>query len=110
MKIRNSIKKEIIAAAVGMLSPFVEDLTPTKLVAALEAFDGNKETINPRPEKPYTIQDVQELLGISRPTVYRLFKKNQFSRLKIGRATRIPAHEVRALLKGSKENWLQTFL
>ena len=32
----------------------------------------------------YTVKEVQEMLGISRPTVYELLKKNEFRWIQIG--------------------------
>ncbi len=31
----------------------------------------------------YTVKEVQEMLGVSRPTVYKLIEKNEFSTLKL---------------------------
>ena len=37
----------------------------------------------------YTVKEVQEMLGISRPTVYELLKKNEFRWIQIGNKQRI---------------------
>ena len=37
----------------------------------------------------YTVKEVQEMLGISRPTVYELLKKNEFRWIQIGNKYRI---------------------
>ena len=37
----------------------------------------------------YTVKDLQEILEISRPTVYELLKKREFSWVLIGRKYRI---------------------
>lgn len=37
----------------------------------------------------YTVKEVQDILGISRPTVYELLKKNEFRWLQVGRKYRI---------------------
>ena len=37
----------------------------------------------------YTVKDLQDILGISRPTVYELLKKNEFRWIQIGTKYRI---------------------
>ena len=46
----------------------------------------------------YTVKEVQEMLGISRPTVYELLKKNEFRWIQIGHKYRIS--------KKSFDEWL----
>ena len=46
----------------------------------------------------YTVKEVQEMLGISRPTVYELLKKNEFRWIQIGNKYRIS--------KKSSDEWL----
>lgn len=47
-------------------------------------------TTNPLKEKRcYTVKELQEILGISRPTVYDLLKQELFSWVKIGTTYRI---------------------
>ena len=38
----------------------------------------------------YTVKELQVILGISRPTVYELLKRNEFKWLQIGTKYRIP--------------------
>ncbi len=105
MKVKNQISVAIISASVALLSPFVPNLTPTRLIAALEEYDidGNKKSSdNERPKQPYTIAEVCQLLRISKPTVYRLREQGKISFLKIGRSTRILAEDVERLLNRGK--------
>lgn len=46
----------------------------------------------------YTVKDLQNILGISRPTVYELLKKNEFRWIQIGTKYRIS--------KKSFDEWL----
>lgn len=46
----------------------------------------------------YTVKEVQEMLGISRPTVYDLLQQNQFRWFRIGNKYRIS--------KNSFDEWL----
>ena len=47
----------------------------------------------------YTPEEIQNILGISRPTVYKLLKERQFHVLKIGHCLRVS--------KTDFDNWLQ---
>ena len=46
----------------------------------------------------YTVKEIQEILGISRPTVYELLKKNEFRWILVGGKYRIS--------KKSFDEWL----
>lgn len=46
----------------------------------------------------YTVKELQEILGISRPTVYELLKRNEFRWIQIGTKYRIS--------KKSFDEWL----
>ncbi len=46
----------------------------------------------------YTVKEIQGILGISRPTVYELLKKNEFRWVQIGTKYRIS--------KASFDEWL----
>lgn len=50
----------------------------------------------------YSIEDIELVLGISRPTVMKLLKKNEFRWFKIGAVYRIS--------KSSFDEWLQNNL
>ena len=41
-------------------------------------------TVNEAEKRCYTVKEIQEILGISRPTVYELLKKNEFRWIQIG--------------------------
>ena len=69
MKIKNGISPAILVAATSMLQQYIPDLTPTNLVAALKAFETADETAKRMTrqsvEKPYTCNEVCELLGVT---------------------------------------------
>ena len=46
-------------------------------------------TVNKAEKRCYTVKEIQEILGISRPTVYELLKKNEFRWIQIGTKYRI---------------------
>ena len=55
-------------------------------------------TVNKAEKRCYTVKEIQEILGISRPTVYELLKKNEFRWVQIGTKYRIS--------KKSFDGWL----
>lgn len=55
-------------------------------------------TVNEAEKRCYTVKEIQDILGISRPTVYELLKKNEFCWIQIGTKYRIS--------KKSFDGWL----
>ncbi|MGP1434704.1 MAG: helix-turn-helix domain-containing protein [Catonella sp.] len=53
---------------------------------------------NVKEKRCYTVKELQEILGVSRSTVYDLLKKNEFRWLQIGTSYRIS--------KKSFDEWL----
>ena len=103
MKIKNGISPAILVAATSMLQQYIPDLTPTNLVAALKAFETADETAKRMTrqsvEKPYTCNEVCELLGVTRSTVGRYLKEGRLRGVRLSpRVTRIDPESVRAAL------------
>ena len=83
MKITQKIPPAVIQAATAMLSPIVPE--PER-----------KEYV-----KPYTRQEVCDLLGVSLPTVHRMVNRGVLRRIKVGiRTVRIDPKSVQELLDG----------
>ena len=55
-------------------------------------------TVNEAEKRCYTVKEIQDILGISRPTVYELLKKNEFRWIQIGTKYKIS--------KKSFDGWL----
>ena len=55
-------------------------------------------TVNEAEKRCYTVKEIKDILGISRPTVYELLKKNEFRWIQIGTKYRIS--------KKSFDGWL----
>ncbi len=58
-------------------------------------------TIQPKPSSEnrcYTVQDLQDILGVGRKSVYSLLKRNEFRWIRVGAVYRIP--------KKSFDEWL----
>lgn len=71
-----------------------ETMTETETEAETES----AETSVAEGKRCYTVKEVQDMLGISRPTVYELLRKNEFRWLQIGNKYRIS--------KRSFDTWL----
>ena len=52
----------------------------------------------------YTVKDLQEILGVSRPSVYDLLKKNEFRRILAGGKYRISKKSFDAWLDENEES------
>ena len=65
--------------------------------------DINNLTIQPKPSSGnccYTVQDLQDILGVGRKSVYSLLKRNEFRWIRVGAVYRIP--------KNSFDEWLES--
>ncbi len=106
MKVKSQINSAIIQAAVSMLQPFVTELTPTKLIDALQSYsdDGNSNAETTAKEaipKLYTIAEVMKILKVSKPTIYRMFKDGRLNKIKVSEnTTRISSTDLENLLQG----------
>ena len=63
----------------------------------------NDLTIQPKPSsgnRCYTVQNLQDILGVSRGSVYRLLKRNEFRWIRISTGYRIP--------RKSFDEWLES--
>ena len=65
--------------------------------------DFNDTTIQPKPSsgnRCYTVQDLQDILGVGRKSVYGLLQRNEFRWIRVGAVYRIP--------KKSFDEWLES--
>jgi excisionase family DNA binding protein len=53
-------------------------------------------------QKPYRVEEVASLLGLSSITVYRRIKDHTIRSVRIGRSIRIPSSEVKRLTESSE--------
>ena len=101
MQVSNQISPQIIAGAVGLLQPFVPDLSTQSLIAALKNTSGTSGEKKPAVGEFLTINQAAKVLQISRPTLYRLIKAGKLPLIKASqRLSRIPADAVNAYLTG----------
>lgn len=65
--------------------------------------DFNDTTIQPKSSsgnRCYTVQDLQDILGVGRKSVYSLLKRNEFRWIRVGAIYRIP--------KRNFDEWLES--
>ena len=65
--------------------------------------DFNDTTIQPKSSsgnRCYTVQDLQDILGVGRKSVYGLLQRNEFRWIRVGAVYRIP--------KKSFDEWLES--
>ena len=102
MKIKNKINQQIIQAATAMLQPFVPELTPTKLIDALQSFSEDNDPLAKKEDKIpklYTVAEVMKILGVSKPTIYRMFDNGRLKKIKVNEnTTRISSTDLEKLL------------
>ena len=102
MQIRQRVTPAVLAAATGLLQPFVPELSPQSLVAALRGHEPGDRHM--QTEKQLTRRQAAALLGVSIPTVDRYMRDGILRRVKIGkRLVRIDPASVRALLDSDVE-------
>ena len=102
MQIKQRITPAILAAATGMLQPFIPELTPQGLLAALKSHDAGQPAAA-IPEKPLSRKEAAALLAVSLNTVNRYMNTGLLRRIKIGpRVVRIDPASVRELLNSGK--------
>lgn len=55
-------------------------------------------------DKMYTLKEAQEILGVSKPTLYNWQKSGKITFVKLGdHLTRIPESELKRLIKGEEK-------
>jgi len=102
MKIANRITPEVIQAATAILTPYIPEISPSGLIAALRQYKAEEKKI--LEERPYTRKEVADLLGLSVQTVYRMMNAGTLRRIHVGkRAVRIDARSVKAILSGDSK-------
>lgn len=94
------IPAEVLTAYTVGLSAYIDGLTPTGLVAALQAFDpGEAERIerNAAPPRMLPLEEAAQSLALSTCTVRRMVKSGKLAGQKVGGQWRVPLSAVKAL-------------
>ena len=100
---KNEIPSGIILAAVGLLLPYIPNISSDNLKKALEIIDNPNTATekDSRPQKPYTRKGAAEMLGVSIPTIDRYLATGHLARVRYSaRAIRISADSVHNLMRG----------
>ncbi len=98
-----NIPSGIVLAAVGLLLPYIPNITTDNLQRALETIKNPDTAVEkePRPQKPYTRKGAAEMLGVSIPTIDRYLASGHLTRVRYSaRAIRISADSVHKLMEG----------
>lgn len=98
---QKEIPSEIMLATVGLLLPYIPNITSSSLKDALETINApSAETEkNLRPQKPYTRREAAEILGVSIPSIDRYMADGRLTRVRYSaRAIRISAESVHKLM------------
>ena len=99
MQIIRKIPDSVIIAATGMLQPFIPELNPKNLIAALSNHENGKQSTSIA-EKPLTRKEAAALLGVSLPTISRYLHEGKLGRIRLtARAVRISPESLRNLLQ-----------
>ena len=100
MEIKQKITPQIIAAATGLLQPFIPDLSPQLLVSALKESSATRAKPE-TDERPLTRQEAAYMLKCSKNTISRYLTTGKLRRIALTeRSCRIDPASVRALLSG----------
>jgi excisionase family DNA binding protein len=97
----SDIPSGIILATVGLLSPYIPNLTSGSLQKALKSINTQDTATekNQHPQKPYTRKGAAEMLGVSVPTIDRYMADGRLTRVRYSsRAIRISAESVHKLM------------
>ena len=103
---KNEIPSGIILATVGLLLPYIPNISSDNLKKALETIDNPNTTTekDSRPQKPYTRKGAAEMLGVSLPTIDRYMASGLLTRVRYSaRAVRISADSVHKLMENGAE-------
>ena len=99
MQITQRITPAVLAAATGMLQPFIPELSPQGLIAALQGYqtDKNDASIS---KKPMSRQEAAALLSVSLNTINRYMNMGALRRIQLTpRTVRIDPQSVQNLLE-----------
>lgn len=99
--LNKDIPSGIIQATVGLLLPYIPNISSDNLKKALETINNPNTATekDPRPLKPYTRKGAAEALGVSVPSVDRYMAAGLLTRVRYSaRAIRISADSVHKLM------------
>ena len=103
MRTSTNIPSETLNATTAVLSPYVLGLSAAELLKALESYNEEGEASaskqNSRPQKPYTLKEAAEMLGVSIPSINRYMASGRLTRVRYSaRAIRSSADSVHKLM------------
>ena len=103
MKIKDSIKIEILAAATALLQTAIPELNAENLLDALKSYNPYKSKVDDRPKKrTYTVKEAMEIFQLSKPSIFKLINRGDLVRIRILGATRLTNESISRLLEGER--------
>ena len=103
MIIKNQISVDTISIVTGILKPFVQGLTPTTLIKALEEFGEENASVNHAADKrTLTLKEACQALSFTRSSILRFIAQGKLKRVPNVSAVRIPVESINSFLNGSK--------
>ena len=82
-----------------LVDTLLDALKPGNTGAAM--LDNNKHTQNYAPKLTLSVQEAADLIGVSKPVMYRLLDDSEVRSIRIGRKILIPQESVMNYLRGA---------
>jgi len=98
MKVR-AIPASVLNAVVMLMKPYCHELTETRLVHAMQAYDPENADRR-RPLRFLSTREVADIMQVSTFTVYRMIKRGELRAARFGGHWRIPGDVLEELAGG----------
>lgn len=99
MQVQDRITPAVLAAAAGLLQPYVPELSPKSLVAALKAY-GDAGRASSAPERLLTRKEAADQLHVTLATLNRMLNDGRLRRIRVTTGSvRLDPADIRNLLR-----------
>ena len=100
MRFIGNVSPEVLIIVKNALLPYIPELTPTKLVTALQQYDPDLTNAIGVNDNYYTIQNAAKLIDCTLPTLYNWKRKGKILFKKVGDNTYIPKEDIDKIISG----------
>ena len=100
MRFIGNVSPEVLIIVKNALLPYIPELTPTKLVTALQQYDPDLTNAIGVNDNYYTIQNAAKLIDCTLPTLYNWKRKGKIRFKKVGDKTYIPKEDIDKIISG----------
>ena len=94
-----AVNDEVLLIVKNALLPYFPDLTQSKLVDALCAYDAEAADCSVKVNF-YLLQDAAKMLNVTLPTLYNWEKKGRLTIKKIGKVSYVPKSDIQKIISG----------